>query len=187
MSVFFRWRQDSLFSIKAEPQGVEGPGQGKYALGEALPGKAEECQTRGGRRSRGKLRAWRSGRPPGRGESGLGRTGAPAQLEEGAWGQAEADLLGRGPEVSQRGPLRRWGSGGRPVLRGGLTARGKCLEPRTSVTARGLEEQKGWRSPGGTGSTSTPLPPQGERPQSTHTHNLPKPGPPLTPHNSPSP
>lgn len=105
-------RQDILFSIKAEPQGVAGPGQGKCVLGEALPGKAEECQTRGGRRSRGKLRAWRSGRRPGRGESGLGRTGAPAQLEEGAGGRAEADLLGRGPEVSQRGPLRRRGSGG---------------------------------------------------------------------------
>lgn len=165
-------RQDILFSIKAEPQGVAGPGQGKCVLGEALPGKAEECQTRGGRRSRGKLRAWRSGRRPGRGESGLGRTGAPAQLEEGAGGQAEADLLGRGPEVSQRGPLRRRGSGGRPVLRGGLTARGKCLELRTSVTARGLEEQKGRRSPGGTGSTSTPLPSPtgGTPPEYTHAH-----------------
>lgn len=60
-------RQDILFSIKAEQQGVEGPRQGKYVLGEALPGKAEECQTRGGweeQKEAEDLEKWATARVP---------------------------------------------------------------------------------------------------------------------------
>lgn len=47
--------EDSLFSVKPEPEGFEKHGPGQHDIGEVLPGKAGECQSGGwweGRRAK---------------------------------------------------------------------------------------------------------------------------------------
>ena len=63
-------------------------------------------------------------------------------------GQTEAVLLGKELKVSDHpGPPLGPESGGRTVPGGDFIAGGQCLEPRTSVTARGPKGQKGLVSP----------------------------------------